>query len=377
MNRTILKYWLLILIIVPGNCVKPYEPPILRASNNYLVVDGFINSGANQVTTITLTRTRNISDSVSETKPELNAAIQIVSGDGNVYPLTEIGSGVYQSAVLNLDNTRTYQLKITTSNGKQYSSALVACGQTPPADSLTWRQPNDVIIYLYTHDPANNTHYYKWDYTETWQYNSIFQTIYGVENNLIYKRDTSNEIDSCWKSDLSTDILLGSSVNLSEDVINKAKIATVPFNDEKIFVRYSILVRQRAITADAYKYWQIIEKNSQDRGGLFDLQPGQLEGNIHAETDLTEPVIGFINASSETEYRIFINHREVNNWGTGPHDCDKIFIAQDPGIFNYYNYPDTSYAPYYFASGGGIVISKKVCLDCRTHGGINKRPLYW
>ncbi len=364
-------------VMVFATCVKPFNPPALQAKTNYLVVDGFINTGANRVTTINLSRTRSISDSVFTTEPELNAFIQIASQDGNIYALTEQGNGVYQSAILHLDNTKSYQIKIKTSNGKEYSSEYASCMQTPAIDSLTWRQPGDAIIYLYTHDPANNTRYYKWDFTETWQYNSIFQTVYGVdENNIINVLNTSNQIDSCWENDLSSEILLGTSVNLSDDVVNRAKIATIPLNDVKIYVRYSILVRQRALTAEAYKYWQIVKKNSQDRGGLFDLQPGQLQGNVHSETDLTEPVIGYINASSETEYRLFINNRELNSWYRGPNNCDIGNIPQDPNNYRNWYYQDTAWLPYFF-SGSVIVIARKICLDCRSHGGTNKRPSFW
>jgi len=378
MNRYISKYFAAILIvIVLANCVKPYNPPALQAKNNYLVVDGFINSGANQVTTIILSRTRSISDSVTQTDPELGASIQIVADDGATYPLTEIGNGNYQSATLNLNTSKTYRLKIITSNGNSYSSDLVPCANAPQIDSLTWQQTGDVHVYLYTHDPANNTRYYKWDYTETWEYKSPLQGYYVVKDNHIYVSDTTDQIDSCWQSDLSSDILTGSSVALSDDVISKAKVVTIPQNDEKIFVRYSILVRQRGITADAYKYWGIVQKNSQDRGGLFDVQPGQLVGNIHCETDPTEPVIGFINASTETEKRLFIDHREVTNWAVGADTCDQIGISQDPNDFSHYYYTDPDYTFFYYVSGGGMMIAQKICLDCTVHGGTNHRPTFW
>jgi hypothetical protein len=373
-----MKYFSTIIIItVSVQCVKPYNPPALQAKNNYLVVDGFINSGANQVTIIILSRTRSISDSTTETDPELGASIQIVSNDGTTYPLTETGNGNYQSAALHLDNTKTYQLKITTSNSHQYHSDLVACANTPPIDSLTWQQPGDVNIYLYTHDPANNTHYYKWEYTETWEYKSPLQSFFVVKGDHIYVADSTDQIDSCWQSNLSTDILIGSSAALSEDVINQANIATILQNDERIFVRYSLLTRQRGITADAYKYWGIVQKNSEDRGGLFDLQPGQLVGNIHSETDPTEPVIGFINASTETESRLFIDHSEVSDWNVGPDKCDQKTIPQDPNDFSHYYYTDPDYTAYHYLTPGGLVIAQKICLDCTIHGGTNKRPLYW
>jgi len=378
MNQYSLKYFsAIIIVIVFAHCVKPYNPPALQAKNNYLVVDGFINTGANQVTTIILTRTKSLSDFVTATDPELGASIQIVSNDGTTYPLTETGNGNYQSAVLNLNSSKTYQLKITTSNGHKYSSELVSSAQTPPIDSLTWQQQGDVNIYLYTHDPTNSTHYYKWDYTETWEYLSTLQGYFVVIGDHIVFADTTNQIDSCWHSNLSSDILIGSSVALSEDVINKAKVATIPQNDERIFVRYSILLRQRGITADAYKYWGIVQKNSQDRGGLFDLQPGQLVGNIHCETDPTEPVIGFINASTETEKRIFINHNEVTDWDVGPTSCDQLVISQDPNDFSHYYYTDPDYTFFHYITGGGMAIAKKNCLDCTVHGGTNHRPTFW
>jgi uncharacterized protein DUF4249 len=377
-NRSIALYiMIMIFSITFSNCIKPFNPPALQAKNNYLVVDGFINTSANKVTTINLSRTRSISDSIFTTEPELNASIQIVSKDGAVYPLSEKSNGVYQSAILNLDNAKAYQIKIKTSNGSEYSSEYASCLQTPAIDSLTWRQPDDVIIYLYTHDPANNTRYYKWDFTETWQYNSIFQTVYGIdENNIINILNASNEIDSCWENDESAQIMLGNSVKLSDDVISHQKIATIPRNDLKIYVRYSILVRQHALTAEGYKYWQIVEKNSQDRGGLFDLQPGQLQGNVHSETDITEPVIGYINASSQTEYRLFIGNRELNGWYRGPNKCDLGNIPQDPNNYRNWYYQDSAWLPYFF-SGSDIVISRKICLDCRSHGGTNKRPSFW
>lgn len=376
-NNIIISSLLTCCAIVFSTCVKPFIPPALQAKNNYLVVDGFINTSPNQITTINLTRTRSITDSTFTTENELGASIQIKSNDGEIYPLTETGNGNYSSAALSLDNSKQYQVLIKTSNGKEYNSDYTNCLQTPAIDSVTWEQPGDVIVYLYTHDDNKNIMYYKWDYEETWQYNSIFRSTWGIDqNNFIHVLHDSDEIDSCWESDLSNQILLGNSVNLSSGVINKAKITTVPFNDLKIFVRYSILVKQHALTGDAYKYWQIVEKNSQDRGGLFDVEPWQLEGNIHAQTDLTEPVIGFVNASSESDYRIFINNRELNGWSTGPNNCDIKTIPQDPHNFQNWYYQDTAWLPYFF-SGSDIVITRKICIDCRSHGGTTKRPSYW
>ncbi|HRH58937.1 MAG TPA: DUF4249 domain-containing protein [Chitinophagaceae bacterium] len=377
--RTYKKYFVVVVISVLAGCVKSYNPPVLKAGNNYLVVDGFINTGAGQVTTIILSRTRNLTDTVTS-NPETGASINIKGSDGSSYFLNTTGNGIYTSAALTLNTANTYQLQITTSNGKQYSSAFVPCKQTPPIDSLRWEQRGDAIIYLTTHDPANNTLYYKWQYEETWQYYAQLQATYGVANGLIYVSDSSNQTDSCWLSGLSTNVLIGNSTALAQDVISDAKIATIPKDDERIGVRYSILVKQYAISAEAYKYWQIIQKNSQERGGLFDLQPAQLSANIFCDTDPTEPVVGFLSAASEQISRIFIRNKELTDWTFNPipgYDCPSAIIPGNPVDYRIYDYPDPTYWPWYFVTGGGIVITKKDCLDCRSHGGTNKRPVFW
>ena len=85
---------------------KVLPSPELESGNNYLVVDGFINTGANQSTTITLGRSRNLTDSTVISEPELNANVSIKSDNGTIYTLTSNGSGIYSSAPLNLDNTK-------------------------------------------------------------------------------------------------------------------------------------------------------------------------------------------------------------------------------------------------------------------------------
>ena len=118
MNNRSLTYYLFILIACVGlQCVKSYHPRNWRAETIISWLTGFINTGANQSTTITLGRSRNLTDSTVISEPELNANVSIKSDNGTIYTLTSNGSGIYSSAPLNLDNTKTYQLVITTSRG--------------------------------------------------------------------------------------------------------------------------------------------------------------------------------------------------------------------------------------------------------------------
>lgn len=374
------RYYIFLFIVLQVvYCKKPYEPAVLKAANNYLVVDGLINIGAGGITTISLSRTKNLTDTVVSI-PELHAAVSIQDAGGASYPLQESGAdGTYTSRSLNLDRNSKYRLVITTSNRARYQSEPVSGKVTPPVDSITWQQPDNINLYVYTHDVNNSVRFYRWQYVETWEYHSAYDSPYGVANGLIYVRDTSNFVHICYNSRNSTSIILGTSAALSQDVISAAPLAIIPRNDARMEYRYSILVKEYAMLPEAYYYWQIIQKNSQQLGTLFDLQPSQLVGNIHSVTNPAEPVVGFVSAGTEQQKRIFINRLELFNWKIPPSNdyCPVLDIAQNPGNFAIFDYFDPSFVPWYFTSGGGLKISKKECIDCTLKGGTNHKPSFW
>jgi len=202
----------------------------------------------------------------------------------------------------------------------------------------------------------------------------------GVANGLIYFRDTSNQIYNCWFINRSTDILIGSSVALTQDVVNEFPVITIPQNSKKIGVRYSILVKQYALTQEAYQYWQILKKNTEQLGSIFDVQPAQLTGNIHNLNIPDEPVVGFVSASTVEQKRLFIRNRDLTNWPslvlTG--FCDIVELPVDPPNYLIYNYTDPDYVPWYFTGMGYIlVVTKRPCVDCREQGGTNAKPAFW
>jgi hypothetical protein len=365
--------------IVFVTCRKPYEPPIIKTELNLLVVDGTVICGPNARTTITLSRTTRLGDSLLF-HPELFASVTIEQEQGASYLLQEQGEGIYISAALNLDPQFKYRVRIRTNAGKEYMSAYTPGKIAPPIDSLTWKQDGDVIVSVHTHDPNNNTRYYRWDYIETWNYTSQLHTQWGVENGMIFLRDSTTQIDSCWRNANSTNLTVGTSIALGEDVISYQPVARIPQNAEKISMGYSILMRQYGITEDAFRYYQLIQKNTQQIGTLFDAQPSQLEGNIQSVTDPGEPVIGFVVASTVTEKRIFIRNESLVDWHYLPASVvcnDFIYVAVNQVDYRIYTFPNPNYAPYYFITQGPLVVAQKSCLDCRESGGTNTKPSFW
>ncbi len=373
-------YGLLILMFGCGlfMCKKPYAPKAITADNNFLVVDGVINTAASETTVISLTRTSKLGDTFT-IRPVFFARVAIESNSGEQYLLSQGDSGRYQSAPLNLNPANQYRLDIFTNDGNHYQSDFLTPIQTPEIDSLTWRQDKDVTVYVNSHDPSGNSRYYRWEYLETWEYRAFYESVLGVENRRIFYRDSTNQAYRCWENAPSTNIVLGSSVKLTDDVISEVPLLVVPENSVKINFRYSVLAKQYSLSKEAYNYWQILKKNTQELGSLFGAQPSQLSGNLHLVEGNSPIVIGFISASSSTSKRLIIDNSQLDNWQGFPSEigCEVLFGFIDPNDYLNFTWPDTTYVPLYFITGGGMAVVKKQCTNCMLYGGTNQKPAYW
>lgn len=374
MIKYLVTYFFALVLMI--GCTKPYTPKVITEPTSFLVVEGVINGNPNSITTVLLSRLRKLNDT-SNNLPELNASIAIEEESGSLFPLQEKDSGYYFSGNLTLNTSKRYRLSIVTADGEKYTSDFTNVLQTPAIDSVTWEQDKDVTLYVNTHDPLNQTHYYRWDYVETWEYHSFFNTIIKYQNDTVVY-DFNNSVHVCWQTANSQEIVLGSSVALSSDVISHAKIATISQNSQKGSERYSALVNQYALSREAYQYWEILQKTSQQQGTLFDVQSSQLQGNIHSASNPSEPVIGYISASTVSGKRIFIDHASLSDWKEfDGNTCEIIGTIANVRDIDQFFFSDGFYSPYYFVGGGGVTYSRTSCLDCRTQGGTTVKPSFW
>ncbi len=364
------------------SCKKNYNPPAINVDNRFLAIDGSLVNSVDSPSVFRLSRTTKLTDSTFAYNAETGATLSVEDSSGGSFAFVEIDAGKYISNPLSLNLSDKYRLKITTSSGEDYVSDYVPVKQTPTIDSVSWQQQNDVNIFLGTHDPQNNTKYYRWDYTETWQYEAPLNAELSQDNGALFYVDSTNQTFDCWRNLNSNAILIGTSIALNQDVISKEPIAIVPQNSQKISIRYSILVKQYAITPEAYQYYSILKKNTENLGSLFETQPTQLVGNIHSVKNPSEVVIGFFTASSVQQKRIFISKYDVSNWNfvDSNRECGEKIIAHAPlpyPEFYLYDYPDPDYYPYYFCGSSCLYIARRECVDCRVKGGVNHKPSYW
>jgi hypothetical protein len=360
-------------IVLAGGCLELYNPPSSSINYAYLVVDGFLNTGDSTI--VQLSRTQTLAS--TDTPPVVaDAAVQIEDDQGGVIVLSSLNNGIYFLPPQTWDPTRNYRIRIGTS-GKEYLSDFVPVTQSPPIDSVNFKiVPNGAQLYVNTHDPTNNTHYFRWQYVETWEYSPPVYSYYVYDTGSVVPR--TDDIYHCWKTLASTEILIDNSAKLSEDIISEFPLNFIANNDSRFQYKYSTLVKQYALTKDGYDYWTTLLKNTENLGTLFGPQPSQLTGNIHCINVPSEPVLGYFSATSVSEQRIFINNYQIPKGGNflGYENCtyDTLKLDQVRGYSGGELFVDGAFKG---LTQVGWIIGPPGCVDCRLHGGTTTRPNFW
>ncbi len=371
--------WAILLFNV--SCVAPYEPPIIENGVSILVVDGSLNTAGESV--IRLTRTQNISD--AKTAPvELKASVSFISDDGSAYALTEVGNGNYSLPAQVFDITKQYRLNIRTADQKEYASEFVPVTKSPAIDSVTWKVTSDkgVQIYVSTHDAESTTRFFRWSFDETWKYTAAYNSNFEWSNGEPILR--KENIYVCYRTAASGKIVIGNTEGLSEDIISEHPLQYLDQRNEKIRYKYSVLVKQYALSKNAYDYWLQLQKNTESLGTLFDPQPSQLTGNITCISDPTESVLGYFVAGSTSEKRIFIssdNLPRARTYITAFDGCsaDTLQVRDIPRLRP--KELSNIYLLDPLPSGPGPILrystTTAACADCRAAGGSVTKPNFW
>ncbi|GAB3167293.1 hypothetical protein GCM10027291_14200 [Telluribacter humicola] len=353
-------------------CIESFSPPEITSASSYLVVDGFLNTSSSGSSQIKLSRTQNVTD-LTAPQVEPRAQIRVEGDKGSQLAFTEAQPGTYKLEPIAYREGEKYRLHIRTSDGKEYLSDYVPAIQTPPIDSVTYRvQPDQsgVQIYVSTHDPLNTTRFYRWSFDETWMYQMPLYSAFEVVNNEMKLR--TEDISTCWSHRSASRILVGSSIKLSEDIIQDASVTYVPASSGKLRVKYSILVKQYGLSQEEYEYWTALAKTTESTGSLFDPQPAQVTGNIRCVSDPKELVFGFFSASKQQEQRLFITEY-LGRYVSACEPTDTLALAQALQTLDLilveFPVPGSSQPLY--------ITGTASCADCRLEGGTTTKPEYW
>jgi hypothetical protein len=161
-------------------------------------------------------------------------------------------------------------------------------------EKITIRKSDDISkgidncqIYLDTHDESGNCKYFRWDFTETWE----FHLHYEFPN------------FACWITKASDKILLKNTTGLARDYVKKYPLNYIAETSDRLEIKYSILANQYSLSPDEFTYWDKLKSMSDDVGGLYDIVPANVPGNITCITHPEERVLSYFSVSAKASRR--------------------------------------------------------------------------
>ena len=315
--------------------------------------------------------------------------MQIADNKGNTYLLFENEAGWYETEEKKLYGIpgNNYTLMITTPDGRQYESSTVLMQETPEIDSVyhkeikrthfdleTPYEENWLHILVDTRAEAADITYFKWDFEETWEFEmpTYVEVSHGPGENApppsMETIDVEWERKHCWVSESSRSILITSTVNAADNEIESFILQSIGPPDDRLNMKYSILVKQYVIDRNLYNLFKKIPESNEETGGIYEKTPAKIIGNIQCCNGEKE-ALGYFMASSEKTKRIFIDPTEHSiAKGTAYGNCGWT-DSPPPGVV----------WPIYGTYRGGtsnVWSDYRYCTDCRARG-TNIEPDFW
>jgi hypothetical protein len=365
---------LFLLLTVTGSCVVQFIPEV-DEGRDFLVVEGLIT---NQNTTCKVRITRASRLGPKNTISPVKGCIVTVRDDlGNVNIFREAKNGFYLTDSLTFrgETGREYILNITDA-GHTYESDPMEMKSVPPVDSLyadleynnsysLGKTVPGYQVYLNTGDPTDECRFYRWNFEETWEFRIPY--VYPTIINRI-----------CWKYAFSDKLYLKNASALKENKVTAYPLNFITTETDRLKARYSIMVNQYSLNEEEYLYWEKLQKITGNVGGLYDVVPMSIEGNMHCIDNPDEMVLGYFSVSSVSTKRIFIQNELVDFpdfYGKCPADTVPVsepISALNISVFiiaRLNDFPPT-FGTFY------VLTNKKECIDCTLNGSIVMPP-YW
>lgn len=377
--------FVLILILVSQlsiSCVKKYEPNLADSSLQKLVVSSQINDQEGfQYVNVSLTT----SLVIPVYTPVSGCNVQLKSDDGSSLSFAEFEPGKYQLWLADgqLDKTKAYQLIVITSDNQLIESTWESFYSCPDVDSVFYEKvlttenlPYGSRIGLQfkvnLKGQNDDSRYYRFDVLETYEFHTPLPMEWYYDGTIhhISPPDYSKQV--CWNTRYIRDIFVLATDNISQNEYLGLKLNFTDNYSQRLQHLYSLMIKQYAISKDAYFYWNQMRTNMHQSGGLYDNQPVAIKGNLINTTFADQEVLGYFSIASLKEKRIFIQPQTditiIDN------TCEKRVLRKGVIEIRPEEYPAFLAGDEY---GWYPVLLSTACVDCRVVGGSTTKPDFW
>jgi len=376
---------LLLILLLLGSCIDRFVPDTTRY-DDMIFIECLVNND-------TTTRSRLlISQSAplytysehSNAKPQkLSGAVAgIICNDGNEFPFDESAPGTYLTASDFIPEPgKSYKLFVLY-DGNIFESNFEKMRAASPIDSITYktvldkRSEDGITVSGYrfftsTHQDAAGISYYRWSMDATYLF-SVPYTATHIWNGKETLPASNDSVKTCFFSKNITGIYVASTSGLAENRIINAPLHFESQYGEALSIRYSLHVKQLSISESAYRFWNDLSKLVDRAGGLYEIQPFSVRGNVFCTTESDVKVAGIFEVAGVTDTRIFADR--PTDFKIIPFTC-------------YQQYVGTRDYPWYRVPKGAFLtldlytlnylISSADCYDCTLRGGYTTRPPFW
>ena len=368
---------ILSLFALTAGCITKFIPDT-DETEELLVVEGLITDEPGVNNTVILSRSKPLGSS-DTFEPVAECMVRIDDDLGNSCIMHETMPGMYSTYPWEFRGVvgRTYTLHIDAGNAFEnrytYISSPMKMIPVPPIDTIYYekrvmpgttgssRLQQGCQVFLNTLDHEGLCKYYRWDFSETWE----ILLPYDVPNN------------RCWVAGNSKAINIKSTSALTENRVEKYPINFVTNATDRLKIKYSMLVNQYSVSEDEFGYWKRLQNISEDVGGLYDLIPTSITGNVSCVEDPGQKVLGYFSVSAKSSRRVFITDGFEGlpdlyarcATDTVPVDATVAGLGVTKWIIILRAPPAPG--PYY-----KVLTDIKQCADC-TMRGTNIRPYFW
>lgn len=396
MRKHLLSMILLIGALV--SCVYPFEPELNKETRK-LVIEGDIVLG--DITVVKLSYMAYLDERSPE--PMYNCEVKVQDSAGNEYlpvpqytsfpgsPVDNL-SGIYYintSIVPPEPQDMQYRLYVKLRDGREYVSEWQTPRKAPEVDAVTHEldeATGQVCFNLSVHS-NDGEQYFRWYFDEDWEYMVYYKAEYyyqppqDEEDNpfgYLLKFENGQNTRYCWKTGSSTALYFTSTKDLSADTVTEKNFYRINRDNQKLSVLYAMNVKVESLSEDAYRYWNNMFNNSENVGNLFAPIPSEVRGNIHSLSDPDELVLGYINVSTVSQKRIFVDNDKTGYydvpWKLEEDEVSQVIAPEDwkSAYFGRYRMRPVSRG-----EGMDSYWAPIQCVDCRSLGGTKNKPSWW
>lgn len=376
-------FCILLLTVMCSSCIRSFEPEILSEDESKYVISGYVTDedGMQKVNI-------SISSPIHEPKyiPAPGCVVTIVDGHGNTFPMQYNGNGDYTNnmdlAFLQPGNA--FKLEVTTPEGDFITSTFDTLPRGPEIDSVYYLRDEKLYnpaaqpvmgiqFYLNLHAAPTDSRFYKWDVIETYEYHALYPLEWYYDGVVHHVTPPDYSRMVCWRTIKIPDIFTLTTENLTENRYDGYPLHFVNNLTTKLAYGYSLLVRQFALTPEAFTYFENLNINSNPEGGLYDKQPLAIQGNFQNITHPDKDVLGFFAASASSSKRIFVYPIPDLPLMYDPY-CDPTPLRNGLKVIKSKDYPAYLLGN---AQGYSLTWMENECVDCTQLGGVTEKPSFW